>query len=89
MSGIYIPDMQMPDKKNGTVIIIYPQGVVMGEGHTLYQAISVPDHGRLGDLDALAQKCDEPNWCVWLNEIEDSPTIIPADKEDTSYAEKG
>ena len=43
MAGIYIPDMQMPNKKNGAVIIIYPQGVVMGEDRNLYQAITVPD----------------------------------------------
>ena len=43
--------------------------------------VNVPDHGRLGDLDALADKCDDPHWCVWLSDIEDAPTVIPADKE--------
>lgn len=37
-------------------------------------------HGRLGDLDALAAQCDDPHWCVWLNEIEDAPTIIEAEE---------
>ena len=36
-------------------------------------------HGRLGDLDALAERCDSPHWCVWLNEIQDAPTIVPAE----------
>ena len=43
MAGIYIPYMQMPNKKNGAVIIIYPQGVVMGEDRNFYQAITVSD----------------------------------------------
>lgn len=36
-------------------------------------------HGRLIDADALAERCDSPNWCVWLNEIQDVPTIVPAE----------
>lgn len=36
-------------------------------------------HGRLIDGDAIADKCDEPHWCVWLNEIKDAPTIIEAE----------
>ena len=43
--------------------------------------VEVPPHGRLGDLDALAAQCDDPHWCVWLNEIEDAPTIIEAEEE--------
>ena len=30
------------------------------------------------DADALAAKCDEPYWCVWLSDIESAPTIIEA-----------
>ena len=36
-------------------------------------------HGRLGDLDELAAGCDDPYWCRWLSEIEDAPTIVPAE----------
>lgn len=44
------------------------------------QAIQIDrPHGRLGDLDELANKCDEPSWCVWLNEIDDAPTILEAE----------
>ena len=39
---------------------------------------NVPRHGRLIDADALAAKCDEPYWCVWLSDIESAPTIIEA-----------
>lgn len=37
-------------------------------------------HGRLGDLDELAAGCDDPYWCRWLSEIEDAPTIVPAER---------
>ena len=40
------------------------------------------EHGRLIDADELADKCDEPHWCVWLNEITDAPTIIEAEGEE-------
>ena len=42
---------------------------------------SLPEgHGRLGDLDELAAGCDDPYWCRWLSEIEDAPTIVPAER---------
>lgn len=44
----------------------------------------LPDgHGRLGDLDELAAGCDDPYWCRWLSEIEDAPTIVPAERSET------
>jgi hypothetical protein len=30
---------------------------------------------RLIDADALINQCDAPNWCVWMSEIDDAPTI--------------
>lgn len=45
--------------------------------------IALPEgHGRLIDGDELASGCDEPYWCRWLSEIEDAPTIVPAEKEE-------
>lgn len=42
----------------------------------------LPDeHGRLGDLDELAAGCDAPYWCRWMSEIEDAPTIVPAERK--------
>lgn len=41
--------------------------------------VKVP-HGRLTDADILASMCDAPNWCVWLSEIDDAPTIIEAEE---------
>lgn len=44
---------------------------------------SLPEgHGRLGDLDELAAGCDAPYWCRWLGEIEDAPTIVPAERSE-------
>ena len=34
---------------------------------------------KLIDADLLSAKCDDPNWCVWLSDIDDAPTVIPAD----------
>lgn len=30
---------------------------------------------RLIDANALRAQCDPPHWCVWMNEIDDAPTI--------------
>lgn len=43
-------------------------------------AILPEGHGRLGDLDELAAGCDAPYWCRWMGEIEDAPTIVPAER---------
>jgi len=83
MSGIYIPNAQIPQLGHRIS--------VLSDGHAYYEDMAnpyvdlglvtpVPDHGRLGDLDALEDKCDDPHWCVWLSDIEDAPTVIPADK---------
>lgn len=86
MAGIYIPGMAMPTNADGCEVIIriQPDGEVLDAGriHLGIKAIPVPDHGRLGDLDALADQCDDPYWCVWLSDIDDAPTVIPADREE-------
>ena len=82
MSGIYIKGIPMPTKGNPIGVLIYPDGSVEWPARDVVgEAIPVPDHGRLGDLDALSEKCDAPYWCVWLGDIDDAPTIIPADEE--------
>lgn len=61
MSGIYIKGMEMP-KSRSRWVVIYPDGKVdysdkTDEWETLDKgAISVPEHGRLGDLDAAVEK---------------------------------
>lgn len=89
--GIYIKGTEMP-KEHPLYITLRPDGSVYvwdsySEGYET-QAILVPEHGRLGDLDALAtihrkgaDKGDSA-WKfhvtakAWVNEM---PTIIPAD----------
>ena len=45
----------------------------------------VPDHGRLGDLDALEEYLSNDPTCITvfdaLRKLRSMPTIIPADKE--------
>lgn len=54
--SILITDMEMPNKKNGAVLIIYPNGDAVFEDGYHYKAIPVPPHGRLGDLDAVCSQ---------------------------------
>ena len=82
-------NMEMPNKKNGAVLIIYPGGKCAFEDGKTYQAVSVPPHGRLIDADKL--KADNPRHMdadvpyvteVTVEEIIDAaPTIIPASEE--------
>lgn len=51
--SILIKGMDMPQKKNGTVLIIYPNGKAAYEDGTEYEVIQLPPHGRLGDLDLI------------------------------------
>jgi hypothetical protein len=48
----------------------------------IYEAFNILAHGRLIEADKLAEKCDDPYWCVWLSDIDDAPTIIPAESEE-------
>ena len=58
--GIYIPGMEMPQRDE--VITIYPDGTAHLNhlGLRLHinesKAVPVPEHGRLGDLDAAVEK---------------------------------
>ena len=47
------------------------------------------EHGRLIDGDELASGCDEPYWCRWLSEIEDAPTIVPAELGESDVVLRG
>lgn len=53
--GIYLPNMEMPIDGNETIIRIQPDGTVLDQygHHLVITAVPVPQHGRLGDLDAL------------------------------------
>ena len=56
--SVYIKGMEMPKKGTCKTITIFDDGaVVKGNGsEKLGIAIHVPEHGRLGDLDAAVEK---------------------------------
>ena len=102
MAGIYIPDIEMPIGHNEATFGIdadgHPLLAVYTENNPdpeIYYIIPVPDHGRLGDLDAMAERARQAaakaekeqfyDGELWYPVIakwaEIEPTIIPADKE--------
>ena len=96
--SVLIKGMEMPNKKNGAVLIIYPDGKCAFEDGKTYQAVPVPPHGRLGDLDALIDKFiakylehERKGELVFaaaeikqdiVDLISDAPTIIPAEEDE-------
>ena len=85
MSGVYIPDMEMPDNCSGCPFHIgvditlrcgLPKDI-----HIICPLIPVPDHGRCVDADALLKEAWKsfdtvPRWFV-----REFPAILPPDKE--------
>ena len=69
MSGIYIPDMELP-KEYGCVYVLYPNGEVLG-GAIVYHAIPVLDHGDLIDREPLGASIKESiDEChKWADEV--------------------
>lgn len=58
--SILIRGMEMPNKKNGAVLIIYPDGKCAFEDGKTFQAAPVPPHGRLiiKDGEIIEQQSD-------------------------------
>lgn len=85
--GVYIKGMKMP-KNLGVSVTIYPDGRVIeylnyDAKRQLGTAFPVPDHGRLIDADKLNYSKTDllGNHIVYMVDIEDTPTIIPAEEE--------
>ena len=92
--GVYIKGMEMPNKKNGAVLIIYPDGKCAFEDGKTFQAVPVPKHGRLvdlyeikkriasccGDIDCYKSMCYECGVQIVMNKVKDAPIIIPAEE---------
>ena len=95
---VYIKGIEMPTEDEEILIRIDSSGTVMTEyGLPISgtKAISIPPHGRLGDLDELYNHLNE--WFLthehgfsetekiyiraMLSGVKDSPTIIPANEE--------
>lgn len=81
--SVIIRGMEMP-KEGYRLILVHADGTAQTtDGETT--AVPVPPHGRLIDADELAAKCNKPYRLVWLSDVENAPTIIPAElsKEET------
>ena len=97
MMGVYIKSMEMP--KGIEMIVVFSDGTAhkclpgMREYVEKEIAVSVPQHGRLGDLDALLGKinkiCDRRDAGIisdliclqqLLSAVRLAPTIIPAEE---------
>ena len=98
MSGVYIKGMEMPkDGEHPYWVVIHSDGTVeynenKGQGWQTSEAVPVPDHGRLGDLDKLEsglRLCAkyqtgyrQQGMLGCCETIRTAPTIIPADKKE-------
>lgn len=87
--SVLIKGMDMPKKKNGAVIIIYPDGRCAFENGKEYKAVPVPPHGRLIDADALLADVRAHSESYFADDfahewVDVAPTIIPADKDGES-----
>ena len=98
MAGIYIPGIELPEKGKHLHLRIDADGTICGQINSdpyfcnlidfPAMAIPVPDHGDLIDRDKL-RELGQYDWdiddvVVLLSDIDEAPTIIPADpgKED-------
>ena len=86
--SILIKGMEMPIKKNGAVLIIYPDGKCAFEDGKTYQAVPAPTHGRIIDADALIAagwQLSRDNIFTGKYEIallSSVPTIIPGEESE-------
>ena len=93
--GVYIEGMKMPKEGEHPLwIALHSDGTVeynanKGDGWQMTTAVPVPPHGRLGDLDALAESVRNPGIFppVVSSEVlaflRNAPTIIPAEEGET------
>jgi hypothetical protein len=83
MSGIYIPDMEMPEKQvyvilnpNGLVEVLDANNVLLKE----YQSVPVLEHGALMDRDDFFAIC--PELVDGYKCITDDLVVIPAEENE-------
>lgn len=93
MSDILIHGMEMPKDIEPGLVIEFADGIDGKRYARLWhyrhggltewlEAIPVPPHGRLGDLDELeAEMRRKTNERFCVNMVCDAPTIIPAESE--------
>ncbi len=85
--SILIKGISMPSKKNGAVLIIYPDGKCAVEDGAILQAVELPPHGRLIDADALSDDLITMTVHIeaagsLLRMVRAAPTIIEAEGEE-------
>ena len=90
--GVYIKGMEMPKGNDTVTIIIFPNGKVLLAHDRRFaeyaEAITVPPHGRLGDLNKLVEKIDG----IWdcndmVFEPDDHCCNIPEDCKGCKWAQ--
>ena len=62
--SLYIPSLNLPPKGQVKMLVLFDDGIVLdnNDGQIQLQAIEVPEHGRLGDLDALTDTIERTDW---------------------------
>lgn len=93
--GVYLSEINMPkDVSSKLVLQIFPNGEVYDEHGTRLgivnwaEAVPVPPHGRLIDVDALMKRMWEETDCmvsVPATFVRDAPTIIEAEMPREKY----
>lgn len=104
--GVYFPNMEMPNNHSYVTIIIWSNGDASyglhDRGESLVdfrsvEAVPVPPHGRLGDLDRMLADNEiyynqlgrpsgviRKSYMAVKHSIEFASTVIPADGKDTN-----
>ena len=93
MSGVYIKGMEMPTDEARAFTIVFSDGkaAISVEPFEWHEVVPVPPHGRLGDLEALAEDVEIFADENAIGKIEKEelleivkyfPTIIPAGKKE-------
>ena len=79
--SVYIDGLEIPPKGKGAVVILCSSGAVYSGCQKVGTAVPVPQHGRLIDADALDSSETDylGNHLVYLVDIDNAPTIIPAE----------
>ena len=85
--SILIKGMEMPKDGEKLYMIVFSDGKACASYKPFewHEVVSLPPHGRLGDLDAVeAEIREKTNEQFCVNIVQNAPTIIPASggKED-------
>ena len=88
--GVYIKGMEMPENGWKHIMVTSDgkayrfEDFTAGNTATRYEAVEVPQHGRLIDADILeTHEYYDGEWqeVVYKDDIDNVPTVIPSDKD--------